>query len=383
MLKKSKEVVGPLQQIFLEANKLQQEGVSVINLGIGDPRVSISPKIRKAAIKAVKGNINYYIPVSGSKDFLQAISDWYEKRGVEVPLSEIVAAGGSRIILDKVLQVLIKEEGDIILIPSPYYPSFVAITKAYGGKPEIIETRQDAWTLKASRVEERILNLKKEGKSPKALIINSPNNPTGAEISRNEMIEIAKLAKKYNFWIISDECYQNFSSNPKFTFRKLYKKAIIVDSASKTFAMTGYRVGWGLMPEEIAKLVRVKLGIHLSSFSSISERAALEALKGEGIKDFTKQRKIIYDWLKRLGLGVKKELAGFYVFLDCSVLFRKSGAGGSLDLARYFLNEAHVAVAPGIAFGNYDNYLRISYCVDEKVLAKALANLEKVIKDLL
>jgi len=363
-----------LAEFFEKSNQLIRNGRNVIQLGIGDPDNETLGRIKKAGIEAIKNGETHYNPASGTEEIKEAILLRYDYCDNKVETSEVLVSGGSRIMLSAIFWALINP-GDSVIIPSPYYPSFVRLAHDYGAKIIDANTEDDNFLLKAETIEKIIKN---EKKKPKILIINSPNNPTGAVYEKDELVKINKLSKKYGFIIISDECYKFFSKD-KFSFREISDQAIIIDSCSKEFFMTGWRIGWGVMPQEIARAVKKYLALHVSSFSSISEKAAIEALHGKGEEMYLEQRKIIFRWLKNNDLHSNHSSGGFYIFSDFSKYIKRF-SNGSIGFANYILDDSLVALAPGIDFGNFDNYLRIAYCVKIEILQEALDRIQSSIE---
>lgn len=377
--KNNADKLSPLQLIFLQAKELISQGEDIIELGVGDPDRATLDKIKDSAINAVHNHCNY-IPAGGSRDLKEAIAENYHRKGCEVDINEVVASGGSRIVIDNILRVII-EPGDAVIVPAPYYPPYIGMVETYGGESVILDTKDDGFKITAENITKVVKKLNKDKKIVKALIINTPNNPTGVEYEIEELKKIAVLAEKEGVLIISDECYSNFSKNKDFTFRSIYQKAIVVDSCSKTYAMTGYRVGWGVMDKDLVRQVDLKLNLHISSFSSISEKAAITALAGEGIDDYNEQRKYTLKWAKELDVIEENSgQAGFYAFIDISKYYEKLGVKTSLEFSELALKQAGVSLAPGSAFGDYDNFVRISYCVKMEKLVKALDSIARLIR---
>ncbi|MEA1963217.1 MAG: pyridoxal phosphate-dependent aminotransferase [Patescibacteria group bacterium] len=370
---KRKAASSALELIFLKANKLDKEGADVIHLEVGDPYKPTPDRIKQAAKKAIDCNRVFYTPASGSEDLKKAIIEKYRRKQCKICIKEVVASHGSRPVISGVLKVL-AGKGDKIFIPAPYYPSFLGLSKQNGAQAVLIDTSEHGFKLSADELQNKI---DKFG-VPKALILNSPNNPSGVEYDKFEMKKICALARKYDFWIISDECYQSFSKDKHFTMRQIHPDAIIIDSCSKEYSMTGWRIGWGIMPEELAIKVKKYLGLFVSSLCAISEAAAIEAFKKDGVYNYEAQKNIICDWLddkKRINY-IRPE-GGLYVFPDFSnYLNSRNGPQNSLALSEFLLEKSQVAIAPGIAFGDYDTYLRFCFCVRKDRLREALQRIE-------
>ncbi|MCK5591736.1 MAG: aminotransferase class I/II-fold pyridoxal phosphate-dependent enzyme [Candidatus Pacebacteria bacterium] len=375
---KHKAVSSALELIFLKANKLEEKGADVIHLEVGDPYKPTPDRIKQAAKEAINSNRVFYTPASGSDDLKEAIIEKYRRKQCKIYFEEIVASHGSRPVISGVLKVL-AGKGDKIFIPAPYYPSFLGLSKQNGAQAVLINTRNYGFKLKAAEVQNKINKIG----APKVLILNSPNNPTGVEYDRSEIEKICALAQKYDFWIISDECYQSFSKDKHFTMRQIYSKAIVIDSCSKEYSMTGWRIGWGLMSEDIAAEVKKYLGLFVSSLCTISEAAAIEAFKEDGVYNYEVQKNIICDWLDKKRIDYVRPEGCLYVFPDFSnYLKSRNGPQNSLTLSEFLLEKSQVAVAPGIAFGDYDSYLRLCFCVDKNRLKEALNRIERCLVEL-
>jgi len=375
MLKYSKRSsqlsASQLQQSFEKAKQLQDQGqIDIISLAVGEPYYPTPERIKQAAIEAIRNNYTKYTPASGSLDLKSKLAQKYSC----LP-DQVVISHGAKIILSSLLWTLVDHE-DQVLISAPYYSPYVEVARSCSGKVILVDTVDHDFQLTAKAIEEKIVS---QNLKPKILIINSPNNPTGAVYAQAELEKIADLSKRYGFIIIADECYRNFSTNPDFTFRLIDKKAIIVDSCSKTYAMTGWRLGWAICCEELAQRLNRYFGAYIGSNFSVAEKAAIQALGQPGIDDFIKQRQIIFAWLKVSKIPHVETEGAFYAFADFSKTMKTTGMNGSVKLAEYFLRQAKVALSPGIAFGDFDNYLRISYSVEVETLQEALARIEKIL----
>lgn len=362
---------SPLYQFFLkveEEKRNSKKGLEeIIELHVGDPDNHTPDKIKKAAIAALKANKTHYVSATGNPILRKALETQF--KGFEPVKHEIVISSGSRLMLTAVLSSLV-DPGDKIIITAPYYPSFVDIAEYFGGEPIILDTKPDKWQLKSKKVEEIV-----KTKKVKALIINSPNNPTGACYSHGQLHAIAKLSREHGFAVISDECYEHFSI-PMESYWDVDKTGIIVGSFSKKYAMTGWRMGFAVLPMEIARAVKKFLSEECGSLCPFNEEAAIEALKGNGIGNFIQQRATINSWLAHLKIKSPVATGGLYVFPNFSSFFT-SGIANADQMADYLLKDAGVAVASGNAFGNYSEYLRIFFGVDEERLETALERMEK------
>lgn len=357
---------SPLQDFFIKTKELRTKGEDIISLGVGEPYNSTPLAIKMSGIMAIIKNITGYLPAIGSPEIRRVLADKYQ-----ADVNEVIVSHGAKTVFGAMIELLI-DPGDKVIIPAPYYPPFVEKVIYDGGIPILVDTAKTNFQISASEIEKAIT---KNTPKPKVLIINSPNNPSGISYSENELSEIAELCQKHNIAIISDECYQHFSDNPDFTFREIDNSAIIIGSCSKTYAMPGWRIGWGIMPTELATAMKRHSGNAIGSPDSISVQAAITALKGNGIKDFEHQRQMVYEWFWNNNIPFEKSTGGFYAFPNFSRYTQK--IGGSVKLAEHLLKFG-IAVTPGVAFGkDYDDYLRLSFCVAPKTLSKALKRLKR------
>lgn len=360
---------SPLKEFFKRVKEAERKNGDILSLGIGDLNLDTPGKIKKEAIKAIKSNRTHYVPESGSADLKEAIAEKYGCKS-----GEVIISSGAKPVIGAVLWSII-DKNDAVLVPSPYYPPFVEVLRSLEAGVVFIDTKKDGFQLSAKNIEQSI---KRSGKTPKALIINSPNNPTGIEYKKTELEKIIELGEKHGFVIISDECYSHYSSDHDFTLRDLSSDVIAINSVSKTYAMTGWRIGWGVMPEEIARRATLYLENYIGCPNSIAERAAIKALSGNGADDFRRQRKALFDWLDKMGARHPMAESGIYAFADFSKYIDGKKIKNSSDLAEYLLQKG-IAVTPGKAFGNYPNHLRLSYCVDETYLNRAISRMEEAL----
>jgi aspartate/methionine/tyrosine aminotransferase len=248
------------------------------------------------------------------------------------------------------------------------------VIKSLGGQPQLVDTRNNDFELSLNLIK-KFLSTKKH--FPKIAIINTPNNPTGVEYEQDEVVKVVGWLEENDVIVIADECYSCFSSDPNFTVRLFSKSAIAIDTVSKGYAMPGWRIGWGVMPKEIANAVKLFLDNHIGCPCSISERAALKALGETFIKPYHQQRKMLADWLDQENIPFTRTNGGIYLFPDFSAYTKK--VGGSVKLAEIFLEDG-VAITPGTAFGNFEGYMRISFCVPPAKLNTALEKMSATIK---
>lgn len=365
MNKKDRSLVS----FFQEIKKQKAQGEEIMELNVGDPQVDTPPDVGEAGIQAIIRGKTHYVPPAGEDKLRKVIAGRYADADPE----NVVVSAGGRAVLNGIFGSFLQPR-DKVFIPSPYYPSFRDIVEFYGGEPVFLDTSANDFYLSAETVEERI----KEKGVPRFLIINSPHNPTGRVYPVSELEKLVHLARDRGLGIVFDECYHRFSST-SFDMRELCPEAIIVNSCSKTYAMTGWRVGWAVAPPDIIQKMNHFFQVVIGSGCSLSQEAAQKALSDNHmIEDFSEQRAELLKWLDRMQIPYPEPEGAFYVFPDFS-RFLIGNIKNSFDLAEFLLREAHVGVAPGQAFGDHPSRLRLAYCVGKRDLKKGLQALEKAL----
>lgn len=369
--------------VLMEKEKLTARGIDVVDFGPGEPDFPTPEHIKRAAIKAIEENKTKYTPSGGVMPLRQAAVDWHAKYlGSSYAPKECVINCGGKHSLFNVIHALINS-GDEVLILAPYWVSYPEIVKCADGAPVILETSADnGFIPRASEIEKAITP------RTKILIVNSPANPTGTVIPEDEFAKILEVAKENGVWVLSDECYSHFvygDARP-FSIASLpgaKEHVIISASLSKTFAMTGWRMGYTLAPQPISDAVLKLQSQSVSNPTSIAQYAALEALRGgmetveKMVTEFAKRRRRIIDGLREIPGVVCHEPAGsFYVFPNVAGAIEGNGAtsADTVKAAKDLLEHAHVAVIPGEAFGA-PGYLRISYATSMERIEEGLRRL--------
>lgn len=365
---------SPLYAFFRKVKEAEAAGRKIISLGMGEPYQDTSEEIKQAGIEAIRANKTHYNPPAGSLELRKMIAEKYK-----VDTANVSVSSGAKPFLAFVFLSLL-DEGDAVLLTGPTYPPFVQIVESCGGQAEIIDTKSANFQLTFETVKNSVERIEKNYKNL-YLLVNSPNNPTGVVYDQVELEKIVYWCKEKGITIISDECYSNFSPEPEFTLRQFSDEIIVINSFSKTYAMTGWRVGYVVCPLELNSVIGKFLDCYMSCPSSISDAAAITAIKTKPLADFVLQREIIHAWLEKNDIDFVKSTGGIFIFPDFSKVMQKKNIATSIDLASYFLNEANVATTPGAAFGEaFDTHLRITYCIDPEELKTALLKLEEVIK---
>jgi aspartate aminotransferase len=380
--------ISPTAAVIAEAEKLKSRGVDVADFGPGEPDFPTPDHIKKAGIKAIEENKSKYTPAGGIMPLREAICAWHKRElGSAYDSKECVVSVGGKHSIFNVMSVLVQQDDEVI-IPAPYWVSFPDIVKYAHGTPVFVETRpEDGFSVKAAAIEKAITP------KTKLLILNSPSNPTGGVVPPDEFERILAVCKKHNVWLMGDECYSHFTYEP----HKPYSIAsaagskenvIIIGSVSKTFAMTGWRIGYTLGPETLIQALVKLQSQSTSNATSIAQYAALEAMRGsmesvpQMLAEYAKRRKRIVEGLRAIP-GVKCEWPGgaFYAFPNISVHLSSSAGKPALaksctEITKMLLEKVQVAVVPGEAFGA-PGYLRLSYATSIERIEEGLRRLER------
>jgi aspartate aminotransferase len=370
--------------ITAKTNALRAQGRDVIGFGAGEPDFDTPVNIKNAAIKAIESGFTKYTPVGGTDELKDAIVAKLKRdSSLEYKRSQIVVSCGAKHTLYNLAQALF-DEGDEVIIPAPYWVSYPDIVVLACGRPVIVNTKEkDGFKMKPEQLKAAIT------KRTRAVIINSPSNPTGAAYSPEELKAIAAVLMDKDILVISDDIYEKiFYANFPFADiasveSKMKDKTIVVNGVSKTYAMTGWRIGYAAGPEEIVAAINKIQSQNTSNPTSISQKAAVEALSGDQsvvekmVREFQKRRNVIVDALNDIpGVRCFSPEGAFYAFPNVSNIYGRSYKGNkitnSAELIDYLLDEANVAAVPGAAFGS-DDHIRLSY-------ATSLANIEEGMK---
>ena len=380
---------SPTLAIDAKAKALKASGRDVVNFGVGEPDFDTPDNIKEAAIKALKDGFTKYTPVGGIDPLKDAVIEKFRKdNSLDYVRDEIIVSCGAKHSLYNIAQALYRA-GDEVLIPSPYwvsYPDQVILNDAI---PVIVKTYEsDAFMLKAEAIEAHIT------KKTRAIILNSPSNPTGLTYDRKAFEEIAEVVLRHNLFVISDEIYEKLvyggveHVSIASLGHEIKKRTIVVNGLSKSHAMTGWRVGFAAGPKEIIKAMTNIQSQSTSNPNSIAQKAAVEALTGpQGFidimrKEFDARRKFLVPELNSIpGVKCIVPTGAFYAFPNISGLFGKADGKplfNSSDLALYLLEQADVALVPGEAFGD-DNHIRLSYATSMENLRKGIGRIKEAL----
>jgi len=373
-----------------KSRELACQGIDVINLSVGEPDFFTPDFIKEAAKKAIDENYSFYTPVAGYKDLLEAICGKLKRENnLSFTPDQIVVSGGAKHSLANVLLCVV-DKGDEVIVPAPYWVSYVELVKLAEGKSVVIETGLESdFKITPKQLEAAI--------TPKSrvLMLCSPSNPTGSIYTHDELKAIADIVSKHpNLLVISDEIYEHINFTGKHEsiaqFDNIRERVIIINGVSKGYAMTGWRIGFSASAKWIAKASIKLQGQQTSGVCSIAQKAATAAFNSNGEttkvmrEAFLRRRNLIVEAISKIK-GFRTNMPGgaFYIFPEISYFFGKQYNGGTLknadDFAMFLLNVAHVAVVPGSAFGA-PNYLRLSYATSDEKLKDAIERIAKAVE---
>ncbi len=393
--KKVKEIAPSLTlEITAKAKKMKEEGISIVGFGAGEPDFNTPKYIIDSAKKALDIGFTKYTPAAGMVELKKAICEKFlQDNSLEYQPAQIVVSSGAKSSLYHAICAIV-DEGDEVILPSPFWLTYPELVKLAGGTCVIVQTqKQNGYKMTACEFENAITS------KTKCLILNSPNNPTGAVYSKEEIESLAKVAEKHGLFVISDEIYEKlvYEGEEHYSIAQcseyMKEHTIIINGMSKTYSMTGWRIGYLAAPLTIAKAISSMQSHTTSNACSIAQYASVTALKdseGEKFiaqmqKVFDERRKLMIDKLSLIeGIECIEPKGAFYVFVNVSKLIGKSFEGvkieGSLSFADCAL-KCGVALIPGIAFGN-DECIRLSYAISKEDIEEGLNRLAKFIAKL-
>jgi aspartate aminotransferase len=362
-------------KVAAEAERLRRAGISVVDFSAGEPDFPTPEHVKAAAKTAIDSNFTRYTVVAGIPELREAICARYKSDyGVSVTAGEVlVTFGGKQALFNAALALV--DPGDEVITHAPYWPTIPEQVKLVGGTPVIVSTRsEDGFTVHAERIISAITP------RTKAIILNSPSNPTGALIEEEAVAAIADTAAKKGIWIIVDLCYEQLiyervpHNLPKVLFDRHRDRTVLAGSASKSYAMTGWRCGWTIAPKELTSAFNIIQGQSTSNVTSITQKAALAAISGsqapvqQMLDEYRVRRDNIHAWLTaHPGIRCVKPKGAFYLFPDISGLLSPDGVRTSSDFAQALIAKEHVVVTAGEAF-DAPGYLRISYATSMEQL---------------
>ena len=361
-------------EVLVRARALEAQGKNVVHLEIGEPDFDTAAHIKDAAKRALDANATHYGPSAGLPELREAIAKHTtETRGVPVSPEQVVVTPGAKPIMFFTIMALV-DRGDEVIYPNPGFPIYESVINFVGGVPVPIPLREESdFGFDMALFEQRVSS------KTKLIIINSPENPTGGVLDRGQIERIARIATERNIPVMTDEIYRQFLYEGEFVSfyaqPGMHARSILLDGFSKSYAMTGWRLGYGVMPTDLAEHVTRLMVNSNSCTASFVQLAGVAALQGDHtpvtrmVAEFKRRRDLLVDGLNRLpGVTCKRPRGAFYVFPNITGTGRTSA-----EVADRLLQEAGVAVLSGAAFGVHgEGYLRISYANSEANLAKAL-----------
>jgi aspartate aminotransferase len=369
------------------ALKLREQGLDVVDFGPGEPDFPTPENIKQAGIKAIQANFTKYTPVGGIRDLKKAIVEKHSREfGSKYDVSEcLVNMGGKHAIFNIFSSVI--NEGDDVIIPTPYWVTFADVARYVGSNPIFVHTKEsDGFRLTAGMLERSLTP------RTRLVVVNSPNNPSGAVLDDEEFVRIAKLCQERGVYVLSDECYDHFLYDGRKPFsiasRHEFKNHIIIaGSLSKTYSMTGWRVGYVLALPELIQAVNKLQSHSTSNPASMAQRAAVEALTGpqesvgQMLAEYSKRRAFVVERLRAIpGVRCAEPGGAFYAYPNISSSFER-GIKDSMDFAVKLLEKKYVAVVPGEAFGTKE-HIRLSYATSMEQLDKGLNRIAEFIGEL-
>ncbi|MFW6189990.1 MAG: pyridoxal phosphate-dependent aminotransferase [Planctomycetota bacterium] len=369
-----------------KAKRMAAEGQDVVMFTVGEPDFDTPENIKQAAHRAIQAGFTNYTPAAGIPALRQAVArKLHEENGLDYEPAQVIVSNGAKHSLYMMMLCLL-DEGDEVLLAAPYWVSYAAQARACGARPVAVDTTEgDGLKLTPELLEANITE------NSKLLVLNSPCNPTGVVLDEQELRRLVDVALEHGLWIISDEVYERLlydereHASPAGFSDDAYRRVLTINGVSKTYAMTGWRIGYAAGPSEVVAAAANLQSNMTSGPNSIAQKAALEAITGpqESVEEmrgqFEKRRRLLVEGLNEIP-GVRCTMPGgaFYAFPDVGGLLGRSCNGRTLesdmDLAEALLEEVNLAVVPGSPFGT-DGYLRFSYATSEENIEKGLERL--------
>ncbi len=374
---------SPTVAVKAEADRLRREGVDVVDFGPGEPDLASPPEVKRAGIAAIEDDFTHYTPSAGIFELRQALAEHYSGRASSTIAAHEVAvgAGGKSVLFNLMLGMV--NPGDEVLVPSPYWVSFPEQIRLAGGTPVIVPMDPaEGFTLRAGPL------AKAAGPATRAIILNAPNNPSGAVLPRDEAERLVDLVVERDLWLVSDDTYESFVYDEDdrislLEYRdRLGERLVFVSAFSKTWAMTGWRIGYAIAAKPVIDAL-LKIQSHdTTQACSVSQKAALAALKTAAvdaprstIETYRARRDAFVGGLNLVpGVSCEQPRGAFYAFPDVSGLMRRRGLASAAELCAALIREKAVAAVPGEAFG-VDAHVRFSYATDDETLSVGLARL--------
>lgn len=393
-LSKKAQAVKPSSTLAItaKANELKAKGLDVVGFGAGEPDFNTPENICDAAIHAIHAGFTKYTPAAGTVELKQAICKKFETfNKLHYEPNQIVVSNGGKHSLTNIFSAILNP-GDEVIIPAPFWLSYPEIVRLADGVPVIVRCgKEQGYKMTAEQLAAACTE------NTKAVVLNTPNNPTGMIYTREELEAIAKVIVEKDIYCVADEMYENLiyegyeAVSIASLNEEIYKRTITCSGVAKSYAMTGWRIGYTGSSAEIAKLMGSVQSHQTSNPNSIAQKATVEALMGpqdtvkEMNKEFDKRRVYMYERISKMDLvDALKPLGAFYVFVDVSKLLEKSYKGEKIadvsKLAKILIEDYMTAVIPCADFG-FDDHIRLSYAISMEQIKKGLDRIEQFIKD--
>lgn len=383
---------SPTLAMNARAKEMKRQGIDVLSFTVGEPDFNTPAHIAAAGIEAIREGFTRYTPAAGIPELKEAICMKLDRDNeLQYEPADVIVSNGAKHSIYNALQALV-DDGDEVIVPAPYWVSYPEMIKLNGGTPVIIPTAaKDGFKLRPEQLQEHITD------RTKAIFINSPNNPTGAVYSRPELESLADILVPRGIVIIADEVYEKLLyDGAVFTSvaalgPEVKEHTVTVNGVSKTYAMTGWRIGYAAAPRVLAQAMANIQSHATSNPNAIAQKAALVALTGDQtpvqkmLTEFTRRREQMVKGINAIpGMSCCKPEGAFYIFAQVASLFgktiRERKINGSVDLAEVLLTEGHVALVPGAAFGD-DRFVRFSYATSLDVIEKGLLRVKDVVAE--
>lgn len=371
-------------KVAADADRLRREGVDVVDFGAGEPDFPTPDNIKQAAINAINNNFTKYTPAGGTQELKQALCDRHrEDYGTSYSPAECVVSVGGKHVIFNLAQVLLNP-GDEVIIPVPYWVTYKDVVNYTGAKCVFVDTDEaNGFSLTASMIEPYLTD------KTRMVIINSPSNPSGGVLERDEFEQIFQLTSRRGIWLMTDECYCRFVYDGEpysIAATKGAKDTVLVaGSLSKTYSMTGWRIGFGLGPAAVMASINKLQSHSTSNPTSIAQKAAVEAVRGPQesvgimLAEYARRRDFVIERLRQIpGVKITVPKGAFYAYPDISCALQKERMRTPMQFAEQLLTKAHVAVVPGEAFGT-DRHIRISYAASMEDLKRGLDRIHNFI----
>ncbi len=373
---------SPTLEVTAKAKAMKAKGLDVIGFGAGEPDFDTPQHIKDALYRAVEEGFIYYTPAAGIPELKEAIAEKLKKdNGIDRPADEVIVTPGAKQALFEAVMAILNP-GDEALIPEPHWVSYMPMVSIAGGKGVPVPTlKSEGFRLQAEAIEERVTS------KTRLLILNSPNNPTGAVLGKSDLESIADVCIEKDLLLISDEIYEHIIYGARHhsigSFDGMKERTITVNGFSKAYSMTGWRLGYAAGPKDIIRLMSNLQGHSVSNATSFVQKAGVAALQGDqsAVKEmgseFRRRRDRIVGLLNEIaGVECLRPDGAFYVFPDFSGIQRDS-----ISLARVLLEKARVAVIPGVAFGKGgEGFLRLSYATGMDKIIEGIARIEEALR---